>query len=473
MISRRINSNRLIIAFDGLCALALALASAVYGNIARIPGSVEHFLQMRVTLLNVVFAALFVLFWISFLNVLGLYRLTPENLVRKLFTVAKACAVMGSILGLFLIISHTQGPPRRIALIFFASSFLVESLRVVGYNLVRAWIASRDPRRVLVVGSGRKAAKAWRQIRTRYHSTVKLIGFVDDRPVSVMAPDIADRYLGPIDSLNEVLLRNVVDEVLIALPTKSCYDMIGRAIAIAEQVGVEVVYMQDLYVSTLKQRSLEAPEVFTELVPHQNRYMANQALKRLLDIVGASLGLLLLSPLFVATAIAIKVTSEGRVFFAQERYGYRRRVFRMVKFRSMVKNAADLMEQLESQNEASGPIFKIRKDPRITPLGRVLRTTSIDELPQLWNVLKGDMSLVGPRPMSVRDVSLFSEATLMRRFSVKPGITGLWQVSGRSNASFDQWMNFDFHYIDDWSLGLDLRILARTVTAVLKRSGAA
>ncbi len=473
MISRRINSNRLIIAFDGLCALALALASAVYGNIARIPGSIEHFLQMRVTLLNVVFAALFVLFWISFLNLLGLYRLEPGNMLRKLVTVAKACAVMGCVLGLFLIISCTQGPPRRIAFIFFASSFLVESLRVVGYGTVRAWIASRDPRRVLVVGSGRKAAKAWRQIRTRYHSTVKLIGFVDDRPVELMAPDIADRYLGPINSLSDLLLRNVVDEVLIALPTKPCYDMIERAIAISERVGVEVVYMQDLYVSTMKQRAIAPPEVFTELVPHQNRYMANQAMKRLLDVVGATLGLLFLSPLFAATAIAIKLTSPGPVFFSQERYGYRRRTFRMHKFRSMVKNATELMAQLESQNEATGPIFKIRKDPRITPLGRVLRTTSIDELPQLWNVLKGDMSLVGPRPMSVRDVSLFSEAMLMRRFSVKPGITGLWQVSGRSDTSFDQWMDFDFNYIDEWSLGLDLRILARTVTAVLKRSGAA
>lgn len=473
MISRSVNCNRLIIALDGLCALALALGAAVYGNIARIPGSISHFLQMRVTLLNVVFATLFVLCWISFLNLLGLYRLAPGNLLRKLVTVAKACAVMGAVLGLFLIISRTQGPPRRIAFIFFASSFLLESLRVVGYSMVRAWIASRDPRRVLIVGSGRKAGKAWRQIRTHYHSTVRLIGFVDDRPLSLMPPDIADRYLGPIDSLNDLLLRNVVDEVLIALPTKACYDMIERSITVAERVGVEVVYMQDLYVSKLRQRTMDAPEVFTELVPHQNQYMAKQAMKRLLDLAGASLGLLILLPLFAATAIAIKLTSEGPVFFYQERYGYRRRTFRMYKFRSMVKNAAELLAELESQNEARGPIFKIKRDPRITPLGKFLRTTSIDELPQLWNVLKGDMSLVGPRPMSVRDVSLFSEATLMRRFSVKPGITGLWQVSGRSDTSFDQWMSFDFDYIDDWSLGLDLRILARTVTAVVKRSGAA
>lgn len=471
MISRVSNANRLIIGFDGLCALALALASAVFGNIARIPGSVQHFLELRVTLLNVVFAALFVLAWISLFNVLGLYRLGSQNLFRKLIRVFKACAVMSAVLGLFLVTSHTQGPPRRIAFIFFVSAFLLESLRVTGYSLVRAWVSARDPRLVLVVGSGRKASKAWRQIRTRYHSSVKLIGFVDDRPVSEMPPDIADRYLGPVDQLSELLLHNVVDELLIALPTKSCYDTIQRAISIAEQVGVEVVYMQDLYVSTLKQNGVAESEMFTELVPRQNDYMATQALKRVLDVVGALAGLILLSPLFVATAIAIKLTSDGPVFFSQERYGYRRRLFRMFKFRSMVQDAASKMAELEQQNEAVGPIFKIRHDPRITPLGRVLRSTSIDELPQLWNVIIGDMSLVGPRPMSIRDVSLFSEATLMRRFSVKPGITGLWQVSGR-NPSFDEWVKFDCDYIDEWSLGLDLRILARTVTAVVKRSGA-
>jgi lipopolysaccharide/colanic/teichoic acid biosynthesis glycosyltransferase len=160
------------------------------------------------------------------------------------------------------------------------------------------------------------------------------------------------------------------------------------------------------------------------------------------------------------------------VLFVHQRYGARRRLFDMYKFRSMVSNAVDLMPQLESLNEATGPVFKIKQDPRITPLGRFLRASSIDELPQLWNVLIGDMSLVGPRPLQVRDVSLFSDPALMRRFSVKPGITGLWQVNGRSDVSFDQWMQFDFLYIDDWSLGLDFRILAKTVGAVVRRTGA-
>ena len=144
----------------------------------------------------------------------------------------------------------------------------------------------------------------------------------------------------------------------------------------------------------------------------------------------------------------------------------------MYKFRTMVSDAEDLQAALELQNEVAGPHFKIRNDPRITPIGRVLRETSLDELPQFLNVLRGEMSLVGPRPLPKRDVSRFDDASLMRRFSVKPGLTCLWQVNGRSNTDFDRWIALDLRYIDEWSLGLDFRILAMTVPAVLSRKGA-
>jgi lipopolysaccharide/colanic/teichoic acid biosynthesis glycosyltransferase len=144
----------------------------------------------------------------------------------------------------------------------------------------------------------------------------------------------------------------------------------------------------------------------------------------------------------------------------------------MLKFRTMCRNAENLQSSVEHMNEAAGPIFKIRDDPRVTRLGKLLRKTSLDELPQLYNVLRGEMSLVGPRPMSIRDVALFSEAWLMRRFSVKPGITGLWQVSGRSNVSFDKWMELDLKYIDGWSLWLDVEILLKTLPIVVRGTGA-
>jgi lipopolysaccharide/colanic/teichoic acid biosynthesis glycosyltransferase len=192
-----------------------------------------------------------------------------------------------------------------------------------------------------------------------------------------------------------------------------------------------------------------------------------------LDLLISFVLVLVLAPLLVAVAIAIKVTSPGTVLFLQERVGLNRRRFRIYKFRTMVPDAERLMPSLVSMNEASGPVFKIRDDPRITPIGRLLRRSSIDELPQLFNVLKGEMSLVGPRPLPVRDYQGFNEDWQRRRFSVKPGITCLWQVNGRSAISFEQWMLLDLQYMDEWSLWLDIKILARTVPAVMRGSGAA
>ena len=195
-------------------------------------------------------------------------------------------------------------------------------------------------------------------------------------------------------------------------------------------------------------------------------------IKRLLDIVVCMAGLTLLAPLLAATALAIKLTSTGPVFFSQIRLGLNKKTFRMFKFRTMVSNAAELQTELEHLNETDGPAFKISEDPRITRVGRWLRRTSIDELPQLFNVLIGDMSLVGPRPLPVRDYEGFSVDWHRRRFSVRPGISGLWQVAGRSNLPFDEWMALDLKYISEWSLALDLKVLLKTVPAVLRGTGA-
>jgi len=196
-------------------------------------------------------------------------------------------------------------------------------------------------------------------------------------------------------------------------------------------------------------------------------------IKRILDILLSFILLVVLAPLFGVVALLIKFSSDGPVLFRQERIGLNKRRFQIFKFRTMVPNAEKMIAALEEQNESSGPVFKMRKDPRITRIGKILRRTSIDELPQLFNVLKGDMSLVGPRPLTVRDYEGFSEDWQRRRFSVRPGITCLWQVNGRSSIPFEQWMKLDLQYLDEWSLWLDVKILARTVSAVLKGSGAA
>ncbi len=197
-----------------------------------------------------------------------------------------------------------------------------------------------------------------------------------------------------------------------------------------------------------------------------------EAIKRAIDVACSSVLLLLLLPLLLLTAIAIKLTSAGPVFFVQERIGLHKNRFRIYKFRTMVSDAEKRLKDLEEHNETGGAAFKMKNDPRVTRLGRTLRNKSIDELPQLFNVLIGDMSLVGPRPLTVADFDKFTEERYLRRFEMKPGITCLYQVSGRSLLSFDQWMMLDLKYIDEWSLWLDVKILFATIPAVFRGEGA-
>jgi exopolysaccharide biosynthesis polyprenyl glycosylphosphotransferase len=195
-------------------------------------------------------------------------------------------------------------------------------------------------------------------------------------------------------------------------------------------------------------------------------------MKRVIDILGSVALLVALAPLFALVMLLIRLESQGSIFFAQERIGLNKRRFRMLKFRTMVDGADRLQHMLEDLNEADGPVFKIKKDPRITRVGKFLRRFSIDEFPQLINVLLGDMSLVGPRPLPVRDVERIDIRWQKRRFSIKPGLTCLWQVSGRSEIGFNEWVRLDLDYIDRWSLGLDLLILLKTIPAVFKGPGA-
>ena len=187
-----------------------------------------------------------------------------------------------------------------------------------------------------------------------------------------------------------------------------------------------------------------------------------EVIKRLIDVVCSFMGVLLLSPLFIIIAIIIKTTSKGPVFFSQKRVGKNGREFDMYKFRSMVVNAEELKEKLAAQNEMSGPMFKMKDDPRVTKVGKFIRKTSIDELPQLWNVLKGDMSLVGPRPSLPKEVAQF-EDWMHKRLEVKPGLTCYWQVSGRNNIDFEDWMKLDIRYVDERSTWIDIKLIFKTV----------
>ena len=194
----------------------------------------------------------------------------------------------------------------------------------------------------------------------------------------------------------------------------------------------------------------------------ENRKRIYEISKRAIDIIGAGSGLLLLSPVIAIVACAVKFTSKGPIFFSQKRVGKNGKIFEMYKFRSMVVNAEELKEKLAHQNEMSGPMFKMKDDPRVTKVGKFIRKTSIDELPQLWNVLKGDMSLVGPRPSLPKEVAQF-EDWMHRRLEVKPGLTCYWQVSGRNNIDFEDWMKLDIRYVEERNLFVDIKLIFKTI----------
>jgi exopolysaccharide biosynthesis polyprenyl glycosylphosphotransferase len=259
---------------------------------------------------------------------------------------------------------------------------------------------------------------------------------------------------------------------VISLPVKSHYDKINTIINLCEQQGIIIRLLSDLFDLKIAKSYVDSldgiPLITLHAVPLGQLPLL---VKRTLDIMISSIALLLLLPLLLAFSILIKLDSKGPVFFIQERMGLNKRKFKLLKFRTMINNAELLQEQLRNFNEVSGPVFKIKNDPRLTRVGRWLRKTSVDELPQLINVLKGDMSLVGPRPPIPREVEQY-QLKDRRRLSMKPGITCLWQVNGRSNVSFERWMELDKEYIDNWSLWLDFKILAKTIPAVIRGSGA-
>jgi len=459
-------------AIDGgaaLLALGLVFLTA---QTANMPRGVQTFLLQRISLKNLIVAAVFLFCWRKLFFLCGLYDAThPLSRKDEIRRLTAACSA-GSVMTLALpLVSTTDwfDPWHAAAIWAIAVSAALAARWLVRLGVERS--AGRTLRHVIIVGSGPRALRLYNSLLEERNAGLTLLGFVDDYQ-HIESKLVRHRLLGRIEDLEQLLMQHEVDEVLVALPIRSCYALIQEVISVCERVGVQANYLADVFQTSLARprydHTHETPVVAMPVVTDDHRLM----IKRAIDVVGAAIGLVLVSPLLLAIAIGIKLTSPGPVIYAQVRHGLRRRRFRMLKFRTMVANAERLQQLYESRNEATGPVFKIRNDPRVTRFGAFLRKSSLDELPQLINVLKGDMSLVGPRPLPTRDVSQFSEAWLLRRFSVPQGLTCLWQISGRSDLGFDDWVALDLQYIDQWSLWLDLRILMRTVPAVLTGAGA-
>lgn len=328
----------------------------------------------------------------------------------------------------------------------------------------------RNYRNVLIIGSGARAHHARSVLESHPEWGLRLLGFVDDRDTPV-DPALSDFPVYKLSSTQDLFRDHVVDEVVVACP-RSMLSTIEPVVRVCAAVGVPVTLFSDIFGDVLpapRPGHFGSMPSLSFAVVHHSRLLL--AVKRGVDLMVASTLVLLSLPILGIAALAIKATSPGPVLFRQLRCGLNGRRFLMLKLRTMYADAEDRKQELLHLNEVSGPVFKIRNDPRITSVGRFLRRYSIDELPQLWNVIRGDMSLVGPRPPVPAEVARY-ETFERRRLSMRPGLTCLWQVNGRNEIAFDEWVRLDLQYIDEWSISQDLKILAQTVPAVLRGTGA-
>ena len=444
----------------------VVLAGRLHGDL----GGMAGFLAMRVSLRNAIAVTAIVVWATAAFGVTGAYDVRRTASGRDLAANTFAgCGLVSVPVAFVPWLSHT-GDLSAVTVAAFAAILAVGVAGVRGATYLARRLHRRAVR-VVIAGTGPRAREVWAALAADGTAVYDLVA-VTDTPAA-LAERTADEAPGvPVALLEQFLMHALVDEVIVALPLRSCYEEACAVLGACERVGVHAHYLADAVAPTIARprSSVSGGHAVVSLhVVHDDwRVVA----KRLVDVIGAFAGLVLLSPLLAGLALAVRATSPGPVLYRQERYGYRKHRFRIWKFRTMVADADRRQAALEADNEASGPVFKIRDDPRVTRVGAVLRRSSLDELPQLWNVLRGEMSLVGPRPLPVRDVTRFGEPWLMRRFSMRPGLTCLWQISGRSDVGFDDWVRLDLEYIDRWSLWLDGQILLRTVPAVLAGRGA-
>ncbi len=409
--------------------------------------------------------------WPLLLNRAGVYRWSRRQPISGLLTRLAVANGVGALVFSTAAFAAALPVAPLFPVVLALAMFSVQAvIRVPIFFLLRSIRRrGRNFRNVLIIGAGPRAREARETMEGHPEWGLRITGYVDDGEGDFV-PSVPDDQIHKLIDLPSLLRDKSVDEVLVACPRRMI-DTLESVVAECALIGVPVTLLTDLF-------GLELPP------PRVGRFDRRGTLsyapvhhdesalvmKRGLDIVGAAVGLALSAPILAAAAAAIKFTSPGPILFFQTRCGVNGRRFMMPKLRTMVTDAEALLPQLSHLNEMDGPVFKIKDDPRVTPVGRFLRKWSIDELPQFWSVLIGDMSLVGPRPPIPSEVVQY-QGSERRRLSMRPGLTCLWQVSGRNDVQFDEWMRLDLEYIDTWSVGQDFRILLRTVPQVLFARG--
>ena len=467
--------------FDQLMLLGsafLALAAVSHDIEAT---SFSRFLSLRISLSNFIFYIAFAAFWYAIFWVFGLYHSRRFAIWKTDLTDIVNATSLG-VLVLFLLslfFRISLATPAFLFLLWLYTTALTFASRLVlrlSLERVRRWGVHAT--NILIIGTNPRAVKFAQTLENKLEMGYRVVGFVDiDWPGARRFRESGYPLVSDFAGLRAFLRNHVVDEVAIDLPLNSFYREVTEIVNSCLEQGIMVRFISDsFYLLRNMKLAHSRLEKFddTIVISVQKGSMGGWPIvaKRAFDILVSFLLINLLAPSFLCIAFLIKLTSPGPVFFIQERIGLNKRRFRLIKFRTMIPNAEQQQAELETFNEAGGPAFKMKNDPRVTPLGRFLRRTSLDELPQLFNVLQGDMSLVGPRPLPVRDYNGFNRDWHRRRFSVRPGISCLWQISGRSTLPFAKWMQLDMEYIDRWSFFLDLKILALTLPAIIREKGA-
>lgn len=360
------------------------------------------------------------------------------------------------------------------------TAILSTSLLVCCRHIRRSWISSRvasgyDCRNVLIVGAGKVGFALKRHLDENRQFGYLVKGFLDRRlpdattPQSKIHPVAEDHVLGAVEDLSKIARTHFIDEVLITVPNER--DLVKRVAAEARSCGLAVRVIPDLYDGLAWGAPIEYLGLFPTMSLHYKSIRELELLlKRTIDIAISALGLVLCAPLLLLAAIAICLDNPGPLIYRSLRVGKKGKAFHCLKLRTMVMNAEEMRDSLQHLNERKGLLFKISNDPRITRVGRWLRKYSIDEIPQFWNVLKGEMSLVGPRPPLATEFEKYDPGCF-QRLDALPGITGLWQVEARQDSSFESYINLDLHYVEHWNLALDLRLLIKTLGVVVAGTG--
>ena len=472
MIWRPTHHRRLAQAADALTtAGSFVVAFFIWDKFRRLT---DISFPIRVTGYEITAIIGFSLLWVIIFNLLGAYSYQRFTSLWKELTIVIKAAFMGvSIFFAAHYFLRFGQIPRTYILAFSFVNLLFLALEKIALFYVAKEQRKRgiNRKRILIVGNGDKTHEFIEVVKKNIGWGLDVVGIVKAAAESLTCDTSDVKILGTYEDIEPLLHDNIIDEIIVCVPIDQ-FGLIRKVIECCEREGVQIRIYSDFFGKLVKKVRVDnayGMNIVSLMASTDDELRLY--IKRLMDIAVSTVILIVLTPLLLIIAILIKATSKGPILYQWKVVGLNKKPFKSWKFRTMVLNADQIKTDLLHRNEMDGPVFKIKNDPRVTKIGKILRKFSLDELPQLWSVFKGDMSLVGPRPAGPHELARY-ESWHRRKLSVKPGLTCLWQVKGRNKiSSFDEWVRLDLEYIENWSLGLDMKILLKTIPAVLRGTG--